>query len=165
MIFDTIDAIKKEGFVGFRSMADLFTDSSVLPKIKGIYLVLYLEKKGPEFLTVGTGGHFKGKNPNVPLSELKQNWVDETIAVYIGKAGKDGSAATLQSRLRQYFGFGQGGNVGHWGGRLIWQLRNSRNLVVCWKALPNADPRTVEANLIQEFVKKYGKRPFANLTN
>jgi hypothetical protein len=165
MNFESLDAIKKEGFVGFRSMTDLFADSSELPKIKGIYLVLYLEKKAPELLTVGTGGHFKGKNPNVPVSELKQNWVDDTIVVYIGKAGKVGSAATLQSRLRQYFGFGQGGNVGHWGGRLIWQLRNSRNLVVCWNELPNDDPRTVEASLIQEFVKKYGKRPFANLSD
>jgi hypothetical protein len=163
MTFDTIDAIKKEGFVGFRSMTDLFTDSSVLPKIKGIYLVLYLDKKPPEFLTAGTGGHFKGKNPNVPISELKRNWLEDTLVVYIGKAGKEGSAATLQSRLRQYFGFGQGGNVGHWGGRLIWQLRNSQKLVVCWKPLPKDDPRTVEANLIQDFVNLHRKRPFANL--
>lgn len=116
-------------------------------------------------MTVGTGGHFKGKNPNVSVSELKANWVDNTIIVYIGKAGKDGSNATLHSRLRQYFGFGQGKNVGHWGGRLIWQLKNSADLVVCWKALPTADPRTVEADLIQDFVSKFSNRPFANLAD
>jgi hypothetical protein len=92
-------------------------------------------------------------------------WVDDTIVVYIGKAGKDGSSATLQSRLRQYFGFGQGKNVGHWGGRLIWQLKNSADLVVCWKALPTADPRTVEAELIQDFASKFSNRPFANLAD
>jgi len=91
--------------------------------------------------------------------------VDDTIVVYIGKAGKDGSSATLQSRLRQYFGFGQGKNVGHWGGRFIWQLKNSADLVVCWKALPTTDPRTVEADLIQDFVSKFSQRPFANLAN
>jgi len=127
-------------------------------------MVLNPTKKG-EFLTVGTGGHFKGKNPNVPISVLKANWVEDTLVVYIGKAGKDGSSATLQSRLRQYFGFGQGRDIGHWGGRLIWQLKNSADLVVCWKALPANDPRTVEADLIQQFVAKFSKRPFANLAD
>jgi len=28
--------------------------------------------------------------------------------------------------LRQYFGFRQGNNIGHYGGRLIWQLKYSR---------------------------------------
>lgn len=164
MDFKDIEQIKKAGFTGFKTMKELFIDSSAIPKIKGVYLVLNLTKKG-EFLTAGTGGHFKGKNPNVSVSELKANWVDDTIVVYIGKAGKDGSSATLQSRLRQYFGFGQGKNVGHWGGRLIWQLKNSSDLVVCWKALPTADPRTVEAGLIQDFISKFSDRPFANLAD
>jgi hypothetical protein len=116
-------------------------------------------------MIVGTGGHFKGKDPNVPLYELKDNWVDNAIVVYIGKAGNEVSSATLQSRLRQYFWFGQGKNIGHWGGRLIWQLKNSTDLVVCWKALPNSDPRTVEADLIRQFITKYSKRPFANLAD
>jgi hypothetical protein len=162
--FKDIEQIKKSGFTGFKTMKELFADSSAIPKIKGIYLVLNPTKKG-DFLTVGTGGHFKGKNPNVSISELKANWVDDTIVVYIGKAGKDGSSATLQSRLKQYFGFGQGKNVGHWGGRLIWQLKNSSDLVVCWKALPSNDPRTIESELIQQFVSKFSKRPFANLAD
>jgi hypothetical protein len=145
-------------------MKELFADSVTIPKIKGVYLVLNPSKKG-DFLTTGTGGHFKGKNPNVSVSELKANWVDDTIVVYIGKAGKDGSNATLQSRLKQYFGFGQGKDIGHWGGRLIWQLKNSADLVVCWKALQTADPRTVEAALIQDFVSKFSNRPFANLVD
>ncbi|MGB4205498.1 MAG: hypothetical protein WBJ84_07755 [Bacteroidales bacterium] len=164
MNFKDIEQIKKAGFTGFKTMKELFADSSAIPKIKGVYLVLNPTKKGG-FLTVGTGGHFKGKNPNVSVSELEANWVDDTIVVYIGKAGKDGSSATLQSRLRQYFGFGQGKNVGHWGGRFIWQLKNSADLVVCWKALPTTDPRTVEADLIQDFVSKFSQRPFANLAN
>ena len=146
-------------------MQELFVDSSQLPAIKGVYLVLNLNKKIPSYLQVGTGGHFKGKNPNISVDELKTNWVDKTIVVYIGKAGKDGSKATLQSRMRQYFGFGQGGNVGHWGGRLIWQLKNSKELIVCWKELPTEDPRTFEADLIQQFVTKFSNRPFANLAN
>jgi len=144
-------------------MSELFEDSSAISRIKGVYLVLYLETNPPAFLQTGSGGFFKGKDPNVSIEELKDNWVDDTIVVYIGKAGKDGSNATLQSRLRQYFGFGQGRNIGHWGGRLIWQLKNSKDLVVCWKELPNDDPGTIEAKLIQEFKSVFKKRPFANL--
>ena len=165
MNFNNIDDIKKAGFVGFKTMQELFVDSSQLPAIKGVYLVLNLDKKIPSYLQIGTGGHFKGKNPNVSIQELKNNWVDKTIIVYIGKAGSDTSSATLKSRLRQYFGFGQGKNIGHWGGRLIWQLASSKNLVVCWKPLPNEDPRAFEGQLIKDFVTQFGNRPFANLAD
>ncbi|MDQ3192217.1 MAG: hypothetical protein M3Q58_11555 [Bacteroidota bacterium] len=115
MNFNDIDEIKKAGFTGFKKMGELFSDSSSIPRIKGVYLVLNLDSKPPEFLQVGSGGYFKGKNPNISLTELKSNWVDKNFVVYIGKAGKDGSNATLNSRLKQYFGFGQGRNIGHYG--------------------------------------------------
>lgn len=165
MNFNDLNEIKKAGFSGFMKMNELFTDSSSIPAIKGVYLILKTDGKKPGFLDIGTGGHFKGKNPNVTTTELEANWVDNTIVMYIGKAGKEGSNATLKSRLRQYFGFGQGGNVGHWGGRLIWQLKDSNNLVVCWRSLPSDDPRTFESNLIKLFVTQYLKRPFANLAD
>ena len=165
MNFNNIDDIKKAGFVGFKTMQELFVDSSQLPAIKGVYLVLNLDTKTTSYLQVGTGGHFKGKNPNITIQELKNNWIDKTIVVYIGKAGSDTSSATLKSRLKQYFGFGQGKNIGHWGGRLIWQLTSSNKLVVCWKTLPNDDPRNFEGKLIKDFVTQYGNRPFANLAD
>ena len=156
MTFNDIEEIKKAGFTGFKKMSDLFFDSSMLPDSNGVYLVLNADNKPGNFLTVGSGGHFKGKNPNVSLTELKAKWVDNTKVVYIGKA------TSLKSRLRQYFGFGQGKNIGHYGGRLIWQLKYSRDLVVCWKTL-TTDPREYEAELIRQFVSIYGSRPFANL--
>lgn len=165
MNFNDINEIRKDGFKGFKKMNELFMDDSSIPKEKGVYLVLNPNPESPIFLETGTGGHFKGKNPNIPIDELKSNWVDNSLVVYIGKAGKDGSQATLQSRLRQYFRFGQGKNVGHWGGRLIWQLKKSANLIVCWKTLPLSDPRTVEAELIRQFVSEFTKRPFANLVD
>ncbi len=164
MDFNDIELIKKAGFTGFKKMCELFINSSTIPKTKGVYLILNTDMKS-DFLIVGTGGHFKGKNPNVSIAELKSNWVENTIVVYIGKAGKDDSSATLQSRLRQYFSFGQGRNIGHWGGRLIWQLKDSKDLVVCWKALPTEDPRAFEADFIQQFILQFSKRPFANLAN
>jgi len=163
MNFKEIEEIKKEGFAGFKPMKELFKDNSTIPKIRGVYMVLNISKE-KEFLTVGTGGYFKGKNPNVSIQELEYNWVEDTIVVYIGKAGGEGSSATLRSRLGQYFRFGQGKNVGHYGGRLIWQLKNSIDLVVCWKELPKEDPRTVESELFRDFINQFSKLPFANLT-
>ena len=158
MTFNDIYEIKEAGFTGFKKMGDLFLNSSMLPDCNGVYLVLNTDNRPGEFLTVGSGGHFKGKDPNISLSDLKSNWVDNIKVVYIGKA------TSLRSRLRQYFSFGQGKNIGHYGGRLIWQIKYSKDLVVCWKSL-TTDPREYEADLIRQFVTIYGCRPFANLAN
>lgn len=165
MNFNNIEEIKKVGFEGFRSIEELFADSSYLPSLKGVYLILNLERKALSFLRIGTGGHFKGRNPNVSMEELKAHWVNNTGVVYIGKAGGGTSKATLKSRLKQYLRFGQGRNIGHWGGRLIWQLAASKKLVVCWKVLTDVDPRVYEGQLIQEFISQFDKRPFANLAD
>ncbi|MBS3910169.1 MAG: hypothetical protein KGZ93_11220 [Actinobacteria bacterium] len=164
MDFSDMSEIKRIGFVGFKTMSELFADSSVIPKIKGIYVVLCVDGKKPEFLKVGTGGHYRGKNPNISILGLENEWVEGAYAVYIGKAGGGTSDSTLNSRLNQYFSFGQGKNVPHWGGRLIWQLKNSRDLFVCWKPLPYDEPREIERDLIRDFKVQYNeKRPFANL--
>jgi hypothetical protein len=163
MNFKEIEEIKKDGFVGFKPMRELFEDNSSIPQMRGVYMVLNLSKE-KEFLTVGTGGYFKGKNPNVSIQELRSSWVENAIVVYIGKAGGEGSNATLKSRLGQYLRFGQGKNVGHYGGRYIWQLKNSDNLIVCWKELPTEEPRIVESELFRDFISQFSKLPFANLT-
>ena len=161
--FNDIDSLKNYGFTGFKTMSELMFYDAPIAREKGVYLILRNEKSDPSFVQTGSGGHFKGKDPNVSIACLQQEWVAGAIVVYIGKAGGDNSSATLQSRLRQYLRFGQGGNVGHWGGRLIWQLKDASDLIVCWKALPIEDPRAVEAGLIQQFVSRFSKRPFANL--
>jgi hypothetical protein len=165
MNFNNLDDLKTAGFTGFKTIGDLFIDNSMIPDIKGIYLILYLKKGSVQFVPVGTGGHFKGKNPNASISSLKDKWINNSIVIYIGKAGKEGSSATLKTRIKQYLGFGQGKNIGHWGGRLIWQIKDYRELLICWKPLPQSDPRTLESSLIQQFSQKYNKRPFANLTD
>lgn len=163
MKFKTVKELKDLGFIGFKSMRELFDDCTVISKARGVYMVLYVAKELPSFVNVGSGGHFKGKDPNVLTEVLKDEWVDDTIVVYIGKAGKDGSKATLLSRLKQYLRFGQGQDVGHWGGRYIWQIKDLLKLIVCWKPLQSQDPANLESELIQEFKLEYGKRPFANL--
>ena len=71
-------------------------------------MVLRLAEDDVDFLLVGSGGPFKGKNPNVDTAVLRQNWVPGAQVVYIGKAGDPGKAATLRSRLWQYLRFGAG---------------------------------------------------------
>ena len=128
-------------------------------------MILFDSTKQQEFIENGSGGFFKRKNPNVSISILEENWVKETCVLYIGKAGSESGSANLHSRLRQYFRFGQGKKVGHWGGRFIWQLKDSENLTVCWKPTPLNEPSTIERDLINSFKFQYGKRPFANLTS
>lgn len=54
--------------------------------------------------------------------------------------------------------------IGHWGGRYIWQIKNSGNLLLCWKPTPDEDPEAIETALIARFKEQHGgHRPFANL--
>jgi hypothetical protein len=163
MDYNSIESIKHEGFEGFEEIQKLMDyGCTSVPMVRGIYFILNPnhEKK---FMKTNVGGHFKGNDPTVEVDELERNWVKDSIVLYIGKAGGPQSKATLQKRLLQYMRFGQAEPVGHWGGRLIWQLKNSHDLIVCWKKLPDGDPREVEKHLIQDFAQAYGQRPFANL--
>lgn len=158
-----IPQLKALGFKGFDTIGNIkYTNYKMLPKERGIYIILYPADL-PKFLSVGTGGAFKAKNPNVSSSELESNWVKNTPIIYIGKAGGESGSATIHSRLKQYFRFGEGKPVGHWGGRYIWQLDKADNLIVCWLTLPDDIPSQVETALIKEFRAHYGQRPFANL--
>ena len=135
--------LMQQGFEGFVTIDKLKSDPYQIPTKQGVYVVLLPQDSKPAFLENGTGGFFKDKNPNVPISELKANWVNNTDIIYIGKAGGSSSRATLQSRLIQYLKFGMGIKIGHWGGRYIWQLANSDNLLICWKPTKQ-DARDVE---------------------
>ncbi len=154
-------ALIDDGFEGFISVKELWIDKSMIPRQMGVYMVLNTESN-VEFINPGVGGFFKGKDPNVDIPQLKEKFVNSSV-VYIGKAGGSYSKATLFSRLGQYLGFGQTKNIGHYGGRYIWQLKNHENLLFCWKPLQNEEPVVVEKELLSFFIQKYSKLPFANL--
>ena len=75
MKFNTIDDLKAAGFEGFIPVAQLQADSTAIPRTAGVYMVVYTGENIPEFLSRGTGGFFKGKDPNVSITELETNWV------------------------------------------------------------------------------------------
>jgi hypothetical protein len=160
-IFNDVEIMKKSGFTGFLTIGKLMDSRKTIDKTKGVYFVLYLYKSPPTFVEKGTGGYFKGKDPNVSIDVLKENWVDNTKVVYIGRGGQKGKKSTLRKRLSQYLRFGQGKNVGHSGGRYIYQIVDSKQLVICWKTV--GDPEKVESELIDDFILIYEKLPFGNL--
>src|SRR5208337_4507915 len=131
MNFNSIDDIRHSGFEGFVPISSLqISKCREVPEQPGIYLVVRPNTTRPDFLSESIGGHFKGKDPTVAVSELQRKWVEGTLVLNIGKAGP--GKATLRSRLTQYVRFGQGEAVGHHGGRYIWQMVRSGDLLVCW---------------------------------
>jgi hypothetical protein len=159
MRFDSIDYLKEIGFVGFRSIKDLTTNSTDISDESGVYLVLYLSGERPDFVPTGVGGFYKENDPNMSIAELESRWVEDTVVIYIGQTGN-----SLRRRITQYMRFGQGNSVGHYGGRYIWQIRGYQKLVLCWLACSGEeDAKQMEGEVLREFKGIYGRLPFANL--
>jgi hypothetical protein len=154
-------AFTLSGFQGFVPFAALPT--SDVPKEPGVYVVTRPATTPPVFRESSSAGWFKGKDPTVSKAVLEANWVPDEPVVYIGKAaaGTTGRRG-LRKRLDEYRRHGAEEPVGHWGGRYIWQLADSAELLVCWREEPDA--LALEQSMIQDFKAMYdGKRPFANL--
>lgn len=162
-MYSNDSALRSTGFDGFMSVSELRVNPSCIPDEKGIYVVLNPDVVRCDFLPKGSGGYFKEKNPNVSVDTLCSKWVNDCLLLYIGQAGGNGSSATLRKRLRQLFDFGQGKPVGHYGGRYLWQVKHHPELIVAWKKTGLKDPREAEKELMSEFIRYYGRLPFANL--
>lgn len=152
----TRGSLEAAGFVGWATFKTLISDLGEVPQTRGVYVVVQATGPEPSFLDSNPGGRFKDRNPTVGVSALKANWVDEAEVVYIGKA------ENLRRRLRQFAEFGAGKPIGHWGGRLIWQLHQSAELLVAWRQTPGELPKDVETRMLAEFRAAYGQPPFAN---
>jgi hypothetical protein len=156
--FDIAD-LRRRGFVGFVPVAALTRESLQVPVEPGVYVVVRPTTDPPLFLASSGASWFKGKDPNVSIGQLASEWVDGAQTLYIGR-----TAAQLRVRVGLLTEFSRAGrfrSVFHFGGRLLWQLDGSQELLVAWKVEPDCED--LEADLIDEFVDAYGRLPFANL--
>ena len=152
--------LKAKGFHGFLSVRELSekgTDN--VPCAHGVYTVLRIEKGSPRLLSRNRCGHYKGRDPTIPVSELRQRWIDGTEVLYIGRAAGKGG---LNGRIGKLLRFAQGHAAGHWGGRYIWQVAGSRDFLVAWLPTPRRKPAAVERQLMEEFRANFGSWPLAN---
>ena len=84
--------------------------------------------------------------------------------LYLGKAGLGSKANRgLRTRIGEYLRFGQGEPIGHWGGRLIWQVEDPSQLRIAWKIIDGTDPELVEKAHLLAFKEEFGQLPYANL--
>lgn len=152
-------ALENNGFQGFFTIRELRNGRiDGVPKVAGVYAVLRELDTPPMFLDKNPGGRFKRKNPTVSKEKLQSNWIDGVHVIYIGKGNQ------LQRRIQQYLDFGAGMPIGHWGGRLIWQIENSDDFIIAWKLVEVGETaRNLELKLLDEFEKIYRRLPFANL--
>lgn len=155
--------LEADGFGGFVRFPDL--RGAEVPAAPGVYVVVRQRDGEPEFLPSSPAGRFKGKDPSAARERLEAEWVAGAEVVYIGKAsGGARGRRGLRKRLDEFRRFGEGEPIGHWGGRLIWQLEESDTLLVCWKET-DEEPALLESAMILEFATKFRRRPFANLRN
>jgi hypothetical protein len=155
----TRPALEAAGFIGWvpwSACPDAL--KTINTEAGGVYVVYREATNEPDFLEKSPAGTWRG-DPTASLDSLSANWVPGAHAVYIGKA----DPKQLRRRLKDYVLFGRGGKARHSGGRLIWQLPDSEDLLVAWHILPtNAMPLDEETKLRTAFRTDYGKPPFAN---
>jgi hypothetical protein len=160
----TTEPVDLDVFVGWVPFAALPTAS--VPTDPGVYVIIRPSDEPPSFLDVSPAGHYKGKDPTVPVPELQQLWVPDTRIVYMGKAnhGSRGKRG-LRQRLDEYRRFGAGEPAAHSGGRRIWQLADYKDLLVGWRVTDDSDAARIETEMIAQFRAHHGLRPFANMRN
>ena len=146
------------GFLGWKPFGAL--EAGDLPPRHGVYVVVREAGPRPHFLLDSVGGPHKRKALTVDVELLEMAWQDEAEVVYIGKAG---SRRGLQDRLWAFAKQGRGRSVGHAGGRFVWQLPASEELLVAWRETGGLDVGDVEEALLALHIDQFGRRPFANM--
>lgn len=165
MDFSSIESIRAAGFIKYATIEQLNKRGGckVIDNKPGVYMVLMPLNFKQKYREINPGKICKGKPSSVIVDELKANWVDKTIVLYIGKAGGTGIKTHLRERIGDYMAYGRGTSCNHTGGRYLWQLENTEQLSVTWRVEIENEPVIIERGLIRQFEKNYeGMQPFAN---
>jgi len=149
------------GIASIKELRD--SDLVDVPRTPGVYLVL--RPRGRlHLLPKNPAGRHKDRDPTLPVGELRARLADRALILYIGKASGSSRRSTLRARLKALFRQGEGHRAGHWGGRALWQLGNSRALRVCWRTTSERGARRLERIQLSMHRRAYGQYPFANRT-
>lgn len=146
------------GFLGWKPFGKL--SAGDLPPRHGVYVVVRKVGPRPEFLRDSVGGPHKGKALTADVVMLERAWRDDAEIVYVGKAG---GRLGLRDRLWAYARQGRGSSAGHAGGRFVWQLPASEQLLVGWRETGAFDVGDIEEALLALHIEEFGRRPFANM--
>ena len=134
------------------SFEELMKNPLLIPKEKGVYLVL--KNKDFKFELI------KDKYYADDILTSKYEKVKISDLLYIGKAnGKNG----LYQRIQQYIKYGLGIGSTHKGGRAIFQLKNWQKLLVLY--VPVTDCEKEEKEILTKFKNAMGTYPLANFRN
>ena len=150
-------------FIGFEKIMDIGSACCNVPKVAGVYMVLFPIPNAtvqPSFCIPGRGAVANNVHPQ-RIETLQDRWVQGTRIMYIGKAGGPKYKTTLKERLQAYMRYGNDIKASHRGGRSIWQLENIDECLVAWRVAPE-DPKGCESVLLKRFKDVYGRLPFAN---
>jgi hypothetical protein len=84
--FESTADLRDAGFKGFHTVRDLrISRLAAVPEAAGVYLIVRPDRSPPEFLDISPAGYFKGRDPSVPLEELRGAWVAGSCTLYIGR--------------------------------------------------------------------------------
>ncbi len=131
----------------------------------GVYAISAPADYMPEYISPKAA--LKARNVINPweVARLATKWVEGVEVVYYGLAGRD-TPRSLGARLGDFLEHGRGNTTDrgpHKGGEILWQLKGFEAFTL-WVHSTSGPPmpRQYEEKLIQRFVDKTGKLPFAN---
>ena len=154
----TAEHARAAGFTGFVTVGECMKrglPSRDPSSTSGVYLLCAPPGFRPEIIPPDEARERGNVFFPWPTEPLAQKWVGDAEIVYIGKS------TNLRRRLRELIRHAQGRTTNHTGGEIVWQLRGSERLIVCWRRAER--PREFESSLIQSFKSSHkGKLPFAN---
>lgn len=165
--FKKISCRDRYGFETWFTVRELVDEGKMasIPQKNGVYLVLFPENSRPGF----NGGdertfELNDETPKDARILEKEQWVEGTRVLYIGKAGvlNGRGSSNLRKRLREYMKWYQKKYNKHHGGRDIWQLNDPGDLLVTWRVTEDVDPEKCEKDLLDKFREEFKKYPFAN---
>lgn len=141
--------LESVGFEKFIPFIGLTVDQ--LPPRRGVYAVLRLSTERPALIETNVIIRRKAYT----VERLEDKWLDGQTIVYIGMAEPvDGLYGRLGDFSKQ--------SSSHTGGRALWQLADSRDLVAAWVETPDHIAEVLEKSYLRTFKAKFGRYPFAN---